>query len=207
MAKRAVLGVFEQVDSAAGATLEMRNNGISGEDFDVLTSSPYPHGAFGEADRHHNLYVFPLVGAAAGLITGMLITLGTQLSYPLVTGGKPILGIPPMLIIWYEGMMLGAIIFTVLGVLFESRLPSSGPRVYDPRITEGYIGVLVQGEEDMVRQAGQIMREAGAEDVIFDEEGRRINLLDTPAPAPVSGASGLEDEDGAEEEDHAPSSS
>lgn len=180
MADRAVIGVFEDVDTAASATQTMLDNGISGDEFDVLSSSPFPHGAFGEAERHHNLYVFPLIGAACGFITGVLITAGTQISWPLVTGGKPILSIPPMLVIMYEGTMLGAIIFTVLGVLFESRLPSAGPRVYDSRVTSGYIGVVVSGDEAKVRSAGQIMTDAGAEDVKFDEEGKTINLLEDP---------------------------
>ncbi len=180
MADRAVIGVFEDVDDAASATQSMLDNGISGEDFDILSSSPFPHGSFGEAERHHNLYVFPLIGAACGFITGVLITAGTQISWPLVTGGKPILSIPPMLVIMYEGTMLGAIIFTVLGVLFESRIPSAGPRVYDPRVTAGYIGVIVSGAEEMVRRAAQIMTDSGAEDVKFDEEGKTINLLEDP---------------------------
>ena len=180
MADRAVLGVFEEVDDAAGATQTMLDKGFTGDDFDILSSAPFPHGAFGEAERHHNLYVFPLIGAASGFITGVLITAGTQISWPLVTGGKPILSIPPMLVIMYEGTMLGAIIFTVLGVLFESRLPSAGPRVYDPRVTAGYVGVLVSGDEDSVQSAGQIMKDAGAEDVKFDEEGKTINLLEDP---------------------------
>jgi hypothetical protein len=183
MADRAVIGVFEDANLAANATQQMLDSGISGEEFDVLSSSPFPHGVFGESERHHNLYVFPLVGAACGFITGLLITAGTQISWPLVTGGKPILSIPPMLVIMYEGTMLGAIIFTVLGVLFESRLPSAGPRVYDPRITSGYIGVIVHGDEDKVRSAGRIMSGAGAEDVKFDEEGSTINLLDEPEEA------------------------
>jgi hypothetical protein len=180
MADRAVIGVFEDANVAANATQQMLDRGFSGEEFDILSSSPFPHGVFGEAERHHNLYVFPLVGAACGFITGVLITAGTQISWPLVTGGKPILSIPPMLVIMYEGMMLGAIIFTVLGVLFESRLPSAGPKVYDTRITSGYVGVIVHGDEDRVRSAGRIMSEAGAEDVKFDEDGRTINLLDEP---------------------------
>jgi hypothetical protein len=180
MADRAVIGVFENVESAANATQRMLDNGISGDEFDVLSSSPFPHGVFGESERHHNLYVFPLIGAASGFITGVLITAGTQISWPLVTGGKPILSIPPMLVIMYEGTMLGAIIFTVLGVLFESRLPSAGPRVYDSRVSDGYIGVIVQGDEDKVRVAGRIMGDAGAEDVKFDEEGKTINLLEEP---------------------------
>lgn len=180
MTDRAVLGLFEEVEDAAGATQTMLDNGFTGDDFDVLSSAPYPHGAFGEAERHHNLYVFPLIGAASGFITGVLITAGTQISWPLVTGGKPILSIPPMLVIMYEGTMLGAIIFTVLGVLFESRLPSAGPRVYDSRITAGYVGVLVSGNDDSVQSAGKIMKDAGAEDVKFDEEGKTINLLEDP---------------------------
>ncbi|MEZ4521807.1 MAG: DUF3341 domain-containing protein [Thermomicrobiales bacterium] len=180
MADRAVLGVFEDVEDAASATQSMLDNGFTGEDFDILSSSPFPHGAFGEAERHHNLYVFPLIGAACGFITGVLITAGTQISWPLVTGGKPILSIPPMLVIMYEGTMLGAIIFTVLGVLFESRLPSAGPRVYDARVTEGYIGVLVSGDDNSVQSAGKLMTDAGAADVKFDEEGKTVNLLEDP---------------------------
>ena len=104
-----------------------------------------------------------------------------------------------MLVIIYEGTMLSAMIFSVLGVLFESRLPSAGPRVYDTRISEGYLGVLVQGEEEVVRKAGNLLKEAGAIDVKYDEEGRRINLLEPPpSPAPVAGGSG-EAEDGDEE--------
>lgn len=204
MAQRAVLGLFEEVDVTADATQSLKDNGFEGDEFDILSSSPYPHGTFGESERHHNLYVFPIVGACAGFITGVLITAGTQLSFPLITGGKPVLAIPAMLVIMYEGTMLSAMIFAVLGVLFESRLPSAGPRVYDPRITEGYIGVVVQGEEDAVRKAGQILQEAGAIDIQFDEEGRKINLLENPpSTAPVSGGSGL-DEDGDEEAEHAP---
>ena len=206
MAQRAVLGLFQEVEETAAATGTLMENGFGGDEFDVLSSSPYPHGTFGESERHHNLYVFPIVGACVGFITGVLITAGTQLSFPLITGGKPILAIPAMLVIIYEGTMLSAMIFSVLGVLFESRLPSAGPRVYDTRISEGYLGVLVQGEEEVVRKAGNLLKEAGAIDVKYDEEGRRINLLDPPpSPAPVAGGSG-EAEDGDEEEEHAPES-
>lgn len=170
MADRAVLGVFEDPETASQATGELKKAGFSGHDFEVLSSAPYPEGAFGEEEEHHRLYVFPLIGAASGFITGLLVTFGTQLSYPLVTGGKPILSIPPMVIIMYEGTMLGALIFTVLGVLFESRLPNVGPKVYDSRITDGYVGVVVRGDDDRVNRAADVMRENGAEGVRRDDQ-------------------------------------
>ena len=109
------------------------------------------------------------MGALIGLTTAILLTAGTQISYPLVTGGKPILSIPPMAIITYEGTMLGAILFTVIGIIFESRLPTTRRRIYDTRITEGYIGVVVDCEEDQVNTVEQILTQAGATEVRREE--------------------------------------
>ena len=94
-----------------------------------------------------------------------MLTAGTQIAYPLVTGGKPVLGIPPMAIIMYEGTMLGAILFTIAGIIFESRLPRLFMGAYDTRITEGYIGITVTVEQDRIEQAEQVLKNAGAEDI------------------------------------------
>ena len=58
-----------------------------------------------------------------------------------------------MAIITYEGTMLGAIIFTVLGIIFESRLPRPKLGLYDERITAGYVGILVTTTEDRFKAA------------------------------------------------------
>jgi hypothetical protein len=109
--------------------------------------------------------MFPLIGAVIGFSIGLLWTAGTQISYPLITGGKPLLSIPPMTIIMYENTMLGAIIFTVLGVLFESRLPKLNMGLYDARITEGYVGIIVDCPEDRASVAEKLMKDGGAEEV------------------------------------------
>jgi hypothetical protein len=70
-----------------------------------------------------------------------------------------------MTIIMYENTMLGAIIFTVLGVLFESRLPKRDLGLYDDRITEGYIGLLVDCPEERAEQAETVLNAAGAEEI------------------------------------------
>ena len=71
-----------------------------------------------------------------------------------------------MAVVTYESTMLSAIIFTILGIIFESRLPRTKMGLYDTRITEGYIGVLVNVEEEQLPQVSAILTQAGAVDVI-----------------------------------------
>lgn len=165
MAKRSVLGMFLDEDVAADALDALKAEGYTTSEYEILTGTPYPEGTFGEAEPVHKLFRWPLVGAVCGFIVAIVLTAGSQLAYPLVTGGKPILGIPPMTIIIYEGSMLGAIIFTVIGIVFESRLPRLFMGAYDTRITEGYIGVTVTTEENRIAKAEEVLTKVGAEDI------------------------------------------
>ncbi len=166
MAKLPILGLFETADSAADAGDALKAAGVAPRDYDFLTDAPYPEGAFGERHESHRLYLFPFVGALIGLTVGILLTSMTQMAYPLVQGGKPILSLPPMAVVTYESTMLTAIAFTVIGIIFESRLPALKQGLYDTRITEGYIGVLVNVEEDQLTQTQTLLTQAGAVDVV-----------------------------------------
>ena len=175
MPNRTLLGLFPDAAGAVSGVDALVAAGFSNRDYDVLTDTPYPEEAFGEHVAPHKLYAFPFIGAFCGIAFALLITIGTQISYPMVTGGKPIIAVPAMMIIMYEGTMLGAVIFTVMGLIFESRLPRFGLGVYDPRITEGYIGLIVSTPEDRFSAAERALRGAGATDIRHDREqqGRR----------------------------------
>jgi hypothetical protein len=160
-----LLGLFDDAQKVADTMDQLKEDGFPAQDLDIYSGSPYPEGAFGEYDPPHRLFMFPLIGAMIGFSIGLLWTAGTQISYPLITGGKPLLSIPPMTIIMYENTMLGAIIFTVLGVLFESRLPKRNMGLYDARITEGYVGIIVDCPEDRASAAEKLMKDGGAEEV------------------------------------------
>ena len=163
MAKKSVLGLYTEEDSAADALDNLRDAGFEEGEYELLTGTPYPEGTFGEAEPEHHLFRWPLIGAACGFTGGLIITAGTQMAYPLITGGKPILSIPPMAIIMYEGTMLGAIIFTIIGIIFESRLPRLFMGAYSEKITEGHIGVTVTTEEGRTGVAEVALKKAGAE--------------------------------------------
>ena len=169
-APAALLALFRTADDVADALDRLRGLGLPANQYTVLSGCPYPEGAFGEETPKGHLFVFPLVGAACGLAIGIFLTVGTQIAYPLVTGGKPILSIPPMINVLYEGMLLGAIVLTVIGMLFEMRLPDFSRAPYDSRIFEGYLGVLVSGSDDSVNRARQALVASGAVDVIAGVE-------------------------------------
>ena len=164
-----LMGLFQEPEQAAAAMNLLKEGGFPAEDLDIYSGSPFPEGSFGEHEPETRLYMFPLVGALVGFAIGLMWTATTQISYPLVTGGKPLLSIPPMTIIMYENTMLGAIIFTVLGVLFESRLPRRKMGLYDERITEGYIGVIVDCPEERAAAAESALQSAGAEEIKREE--------------------------------------
>ena len=159
-----VLAVFHEPGQVAAAMRALRQAGFPERELTVLTDKPYPEGTFGEPEHQHRLFVFPFAGAACGFAVGLLVTIGTQLSFPVVTGGKPLLSIPPMINVMYEGTLLGAIVFTVFGVIFESRLPDLGPLPHDRRISEGSLGLVVRSAREA--EAMPYLRSAGAVDVV-----------------------------------------
>ncbi|MFN0073356.1 MAG: quinol:electron acceptor oxidoreductase subunit ActD [Chloroflexota bacterium] len=166
-----VLGLFDSAEPVAQARVRLRDReGIKETNLEVLTDAPYPVGAFGEEPPRHHLAVFIVSGGTVGLLLGLLITVGTQLAYPLVTGGKPILSIPPMVNVIFETIMLFAIVFGFFGVLLESRLLTARGGVYDPRISEGLIGLAVTRLTDDQDEIIAVMRAAGAVDVVVEEE-------------------------------------
>jgi hypothetical protein len=70
-----------------------------------------------------NLKFFTLFGAVLGFITGMSLTIYTVLSWPLITGGKPFISLPPFLIIGFEMTILLGGVTSFLGFLLIARLP------------------------------------------------------------------------------------
>lgn len=73
--------------------------------------------------RPSQLKFFTLIGAIAGLLSGFALTIGTSLDWPLITGGKPIVSLPPYIIIAFELTILFGGILTFVGFLILSRMP------------------------------------------------------------------------------------
>jgi len=110
--------------------------------------------------------VFTLVGGILGCVLGFALPIYTVLDWPLITGGKPLISIPPFVVIAFELTILLAALMTVIGFLLASGLPrlrSHAP--YDPRFSQDRWGVLVACAPERADAARQRLAQAGAEEV------------------------------------------
>ena len=138
-----VLGIFAHVDTTVRAIRELRAKGFQS----ISAYSPVPLEEVEEALTGHGLPKSPV----------RLFTL---------VGGKPIVSIPPFVVIAFELTILLGGLCTLLGLLVTARLPRlGGSRRYDPRFTSDRFGVEVACAPDRVRTAEEILRRAGAEEV------------------------------------------
>ena len=167
-----VVGLFEGIEKAAGAGDALRALPLSEDRITTLSSMPLPDGSVSRDARPIRFPRVTLAGWFLGALAGLALALGTYLLYPLITGGKAIVSIPPTLIITYEVAMLGALAGTVIAGFREMGLCRFRTRlIHDPRIHEGKILLCASVEQgDQARRAIEAMRKAGGTEV-REEEG------------------------------------
>ena len=168
--KITVLGLFEEIDPAASAINRMLGaEKRDSRDLMVLSSVPFPEGVLEVDQSKSHLPLITLIFAFVGIAVGLLLAGGSFALYVIRQGAKPVLSGPPIGIISYEFMMLAAITAAFLAALYEMRLPAWRGRVYDRRISEGYIGIAVRCvDANSMSSAEAALRESGAVDITRD---------------------------------------
>lgn len=161
-----VVGIFAHVDTTVRAIHALRSRGIA--DFTVYT--PIPVEEIEETVEHGKpvspVRLFTLVGGLTGTLTGFALTIWSSLKWELVVGGKPVVSIPPYVIIAFELTILLGGLCTLLGLLVLGRLPKlRASSSYDPRFSLDRFGIVVRCPAEMAEAVRQSLREAGAEEV------------------------------------------
>ena len=158
------VGLFHGPESALSAAGTLKGAGFSALDL----MSPVPIEGVEEVlgEKKSAIKRFTFFGALIGGISGFVLAAGTSVLYLHPTGGRPIITIPPFLIITYELTILFGILFTVLGFLISARLPVIRERVYVPESAVDKFAVTVACDNDeQFKRAEAILLEAGAEQV------------------------------------------
>ena len=136
---KAVYALFADPDSAQRAVENLREAGVADREITVISSEPFEDYEFSHRDRATWIYWIAGVGGAFGLIFGYWLTSVTQRSWPLPTGGMPIVALWPNLVVIFELTMLFAIVATVVTLLVTAKLPRRRPALYDPEVSNGQI--------------------------------------------------------------------
>jgi len=161
-----VLGVFAHVDTTVRALEELRAKGYH----DLTVYTPVPVHEIEEVlerDRPvSRVRLFTLIGGLTGAVSGFLLTIWSALVWGLTTGGKPVVSIPPFVVIAFELTILFGGLATLIGMVVLGRLPRLAPSpTFDPRFTNDRFGVAVHCATGRGGSVREILRGAGAEEV------------------------------------------
>ncbi len=161
-----VLGVFAHVDTTVRALEELRAKGY--HDLTVYTPVPV-HEIEDVLERDRpvsRVRLFTLIGGLTGTVSGFLLTIWSALVWGLTTGGKPVVSIPPFVVIAFELTILFGGLATLIGMVVLGRLPRLTPSpTFDPRFTNDRFGVAVHCATGRGGSVREILRSAGAEEV------------------------------------------
>jgi hypothetical protein len=140
-----VYGLFPDPESAQRAVERLRAAGVPNGEITVISSEPFEEWEFSRHYRATWMHWIAVVGGAVGLMTAYWLTAMTSRSWPLPTGGMPIVAPWPNLVIMFELTMLFGILATVATLLVTTGLPRRRPKLYDPEVAGGKILVGVEG--------------------------------------------------------------
>jgi molybdopterin-containing oxidoreductase family membrane subunit len=165
-ATETVVGVFAHVDATVHALEELRAKGY--HDFEVYTPVPvHEIEEVIERDRPVSpVRLFTLIGGLTGTASGFILTIWSALKWGLVTGGKPVVSIPPFVVIAFELTILFGGLASAIGAIVLGRLPRFRfTPAFDPRFTNDRFGVAVHCAPDRGASVREILTKTGAEEV------------------------------------------
>jgi len=157
------LALFKDIDPATKAIDKLRELGVQDKDMTIISSVPYSDKMLGRPMTWTVVPKLAILGFVLGLVVSLLLNFGTPLQYPIRVGNMPYLPIPTTLVLTFEISMLGLLIFTFLGVIWESAYPSFGPKIYHDEISNGRIAVVFNCSPEIHTQAHEVLAALGAE--------------------------------------------
>jgi hypothetical protein len=112
---------------------------------------------------------YTLAGGILGFAAGMALTIQTSAQWPLMTGGKPIVSLPPFLVIGFELTILLGGLFTLAGLVIHGRLGRKNtPAGIDRRLSDDQFGILVHCREVQILEVQNLLLQSGVEEISIE---------------------------------------
>ncbi|HJN45148.1 MAG: hypothetical protein CL477_00720 [Acidobacteria bacterium] len=159
-----ILGIYDRSAKAAVGARAVLDGGLGA----VVAYAPVPDHAL---DRALHVTVSPirlfvLIGGLLGCATGFVFPIYTVLDWPLITGGRPLISIPPFVVIAFELTILFAAVSGMAGFLLMSRLPRvTGRPAPDARFTNDMTGVSVSCAPEQSASVRACLERTGAHEI------------------------------------------
>lgn len=150
---KAVIGVFDSRGSAEKAVNELRNQGFTTEEINVVSK-----GGKGDSTEMVNDDITDgaLTGGTLGGIGGLIVGAGAL----AIPGIGPIVAAGPI-----AAALSGAVAGGIAGGLIDWGIPAEVSRRYEQSVAQGGILAVIRTQSNKVNQAAQVLRQNGAKDV------------------------------------------
>jgi hypothetical protein len=170
-----IYGLFPSTDSAKRAVRALREAGprlrFGPDRIAIISPEPLDERELGVPRQRTMMPWIAALGGICGGTAGYSLVAFTQRTYPLPTGGMPIVALWPAGIITYEFTMLGAILTTAITFLVTSGLPNFRRRLYDPEVSSGKILVGVSDAD--------VNSWTGIEETLYEQGAERVKQYST----------------------------
>jgi hypothetical protein len=152
MSKRCLLALYNEIDEAEAVITELRTVDLEGfnavDDLSIQSPVGLPEAEKLLVEKPVNVQWYTLAGSTLTGFFSFWLIAGSQANFfAQLKGGKPIVPIPPDLVLTYEMFILGGILLTVIGFLIGAGLPAKRSMLYSSNVTEDQVGVLVKADE------------------------------------------------------------
>ncbi len=160
MGKVHTLALFNNFEEAVRAIQELKSAHLPGFRIDdVIIKSPIDHPELSEMLGKRPVYVqfFTLAGAVLGGSVGFTLIASAQANFLLqIRGGRPVVPIPPDMVLTYELFILFGVLMTMLGCFIAWKLPGNRSTLYNTSISVDKIGILVRADPLVIPKINEI---------------------------------------------------
>jgi Protein of unknown function (DUF3341) len=168
--ERHIMGVFTEESGLISAIHDLKASR-----FEIRrVHSPFSNHEIMEALKIKKSKVgwMTLSGGAFGFFAGLWLASFTALKWKFVVGGHPVLAWFPFLIIGFELTILFSVAATMVGMLWQARLPEFGTLgEYDPRLSGSHFGIMASCKDGEESKLVDLFRKRGGEAQVFNDEG------------------------------------
>ena len=152
---KAVIGVFSDRTLAEKAVNELRSQGFTTEEINIVSKGGSQRRGSGEM-YDDDITDGALTGGTIGGIGGLLIGAGAL----AIPGIGPIVAAGPL-----AAALSGAVAGGIAGGLIDWGIPAESSRRYEQQVAQGNILAVIKTDAAKVQQAAQVLRSNGASDV------------------------------------------
>jgi hypothetical protein len=163
--EKTFLALFADIDPAADAIDQLREQGLNDEDMNVISGIPISERILGRPHIWSNVPRLAMGGAVLGMAFGLFLAGGITHLYPLQVDGQALFAGAKTVVLVFEMTMLGMLSSTFIGVFLDSSFPSYRPKEYIPEISDGKIAILYNVSEEKENEIEKVLKSLGAESI------------------------------------------